>query len=80
MENACTAVQRSPAFGRRRTVEETGSISVTHNGRMIRRLDQSRLQNILMAFYRPRTTRNIPEWLQNILNRLRLPQSADGGG
>ena len=30
--------------------EETGAISVTHNGRMIRRLDRSRLRNILMSF------------------------------
>jgi len=34
--------------------EETGNISVAHNGRMIRRLDAARLKNILAAFYRPR--------------------------
>ena len=34
--------------------EQTGMISVTHNGKMIRRLDTARLQNILTAFYRPR--------------------------
>lgn len=33
--------------------EETGSISVVHGGRMIRRLDPDRLDNILSAFYRP---------------------------
>lgn len=33
--------------------EETGSISVVHRGRMIRRLDPDRLENILRAFYRP---------------------------
>jgi diadenylate cyclase len=33
--------------------EETGIISVAHNGRMIRRLDPGRLQNILSAFTRP---------------------------
>ncbi|HPH95817.1 MAG TPA: diadenylate cyclase CdaA [Anaerolineaceae bacterium] len=33
--------------------EETGSISVAHGGRMIRRLDAERLENILVAFYRP---------------------------
>jgi diadenylate cyclase len=32
--------------------EETGIISVAHNGRMIRRLDPVRLQNILAAFTR----------------------------
>lgn len=33
--------------------EQTGSISIAHNGRMIRRLDSERLENILLAFYRP---------------------------
>jgi diadenylate cyclase len=33
--------------------EETGSISVVHDGRMIRHLDPSRLENILKAFFRP---------------------------
>ena len=31
--------------------EETGSISVAHGGRMIRKLDGERLENILLAFY-----------------------------
>ena len=33
--------------------EETGSISIAHAGRIIRRLDPDRLENILGAFYRP---------------------------
>lgn len=33
--------------------EETGSISIAHSGRMIRRLDSERLENILLAFYQP---------------------------
>jgi diadenylate cyclase len=33
--------------------EETGAISVVHTGRMIRRLDTERLENILRAFYGP---------------------------
>lgn len=33
--------------------EETGSISIAHGGRIIRRLDAERLENILLAFYRP---------------------------
>ncbi len=33
--------------------EETGSISIAHSGRIIRRLDSERLENVLMAFYRP---------------------------
>jgi diadenylate cyclase len=50
--------------------EEVGAISVAHNGRMIRRLDPTRLRNILVAFYRPRPARALPEWLQRILLRL----------
>lgn len=51
--------------------EETGAISVTHNGRMIRRLDQSRLRNILMAFHRPRVSRIRPLWLNRSIQRAR---------
>ncbi len=36
--------------------EETGSISIAHGGRMIRRLDSERLENILMAFYQTTKT------------------------
>ncbi|MCH8339268.1 MAG: DNA integrity scanning protein DisA nucleotide-binding domain protein, partial [Chloroflexi bacterium] len=49
--------------------EETGDISITHNGRMIRRLDRSRLRNILIAFYRPRRMSGIPNWLNRLLVR-----------
>jgi diadenylate cyclase len=41
--------------------EETGSISIAHSGRMIRRLDSERLENILNAFYQP------PEGAGNLL-------------
>jgi diadenylate cyclase len=37
--------------------EETGSISIAHAGRMIRRLDVERLENILAAFYNPDKSR-----------------------
>jgi diadenylate cyclase len=50
--------------------EETGAISVTHNGRMIRRLDRTRLTNILMAFHRPRVTRVGPPWLNQFMTRV----------
>jgi diadenylate cyclase len=50
--------------------EETGAISVTHSGRMIRRLDQSRLRNILMAFHRPQVTGRWPAWLNRFISRL----------
>ncbi len=33
--------------------EETGAISIAHAGRMLRRLDPDRLENILLAFFRP---------------------------
>ena len=33
--------------------EETGGISVAHAGRILRRLDPERLENILLAFFRP---------------------------
>jgi diadenylate cyclase len=33
--------------------EETGAISIAHAGRMIRRIDPERLENILLAFFRP---------------------------
>jgi diadenylate cyclase len=44
--------------------EQSGSISIAHAGRMIRRIDPERLENILIAFFRPDTT--IPQriWLQ----------------
>jgi diadenylate cyclase len=49
--------------------EETGGISVTHNGRIIRRLDQARLRNILTAFFRPRSSSRLPSWLERFLVR-----------
>jgi diadenylate cyclase len=61
--------------------EETGGISITHNGRMIRRLDQARLRNILTAFFRPRATGKLPDWLDRFLFRrspLKLQARGDG--
>jgi diadenylate cyclase len=49
--------------------EETGGVSVAHNGRMIRRLDQSRLRNILMAFYRPHARPWLPVWFDQLRAR-----------
>lgn len=37
--------------------EESGTISVVHNGRIIRRLDSDRLENILRAFFHPQAQR-----------------------
>jgi len=42
--------------------EETGILSVAHNGRMIRRLDPQRLQNILLAFTRSVSRSPILTW------------------
>ena len=50
--------------------EETGAISVALNGRMIRRVDQSRLRSILVAFYRPQAQGILPEWISKVLSRL----------
>jgi diadenylate cyclase len=48
--------------------EETGSISIAHGGRMIRRLDSERLENILTAFYRPEdSTTQSAGWLKRLL-------------
>ncbi|MBI4733067.1 MAG: TIGR00159 family protein [Chloroflexi bacterium] len=37
--------------------EETGAISIAHSGRIIRRLDAERLENVLTAFYNPEKSR-----------------------
>jgi diadenylate cyclase len=37
--------------------EETGTISIAHAGRIIRRLDVERLENVLAAFYNPEKSR-----------------------
>lgn len=37
--------------------EQTGAISISHAGRIIRRLDVERLENILVAFYSPERNR-----------------------
>lgn len=55
--------------------EETGSISVVHAGRMIRRLDAERLENILQALFKPIQARR---GLGGIWARL-FPGSGDSG-
>lgn len=54
--------------------EETGIISVVHNGRMIRRLEQERLMHVLDAFYRPRGERSGLSWLIGLLGMERAPR------
>ncbi len=53
--------------------EETGSISIAHSGRMIRRLDSERLENILLAFYRP-TQPSADNWLRRLRQRINSNQ------
>jgi diadenylate cyclase len=50
--------------------EETGQISIAHSGRMIRRLDSERLENILLAFYQsPRNMTGPFGWFFNLISR-----------
>jgi diadenylate cyclase len=42
--------------------EERGSVSIAHNGRMIRRLDAQRLEAVLRAFYQPQLRGPRPFW------------------
>ncbi|NWF70222.1 MAG: TIGR00159 family protein [Chloroflexi bacterium] len=42
--------------------EETGRISVTQGGRMIMRLDTTRLRTILLSLYIPERTQPLPRW------------------
>ena len=47
--------------------EETGAISIAHAGRMLRRLDPERLENILIAFFRPQNGKRDAAWYEKIL-------------
>ncbi len=51
--------------------EETGAISVVHGGRMIRRLDGERLENILRAFFHPVKPSS---WFERLLARFFPPR------
>ena len=42
--------------------EETGAISIAHAGRMIRRIDPERLENILLAFFRSSAMQGTNRW------------------
>ncbi|MBI5294086.1 MAG: TIGR00159 family protein [Chloroflexi bacterium] len=50
--------------------EETGSISIAHSGRMIRRLDPERLENILIAFFRPSRKPGEGSWFERFIPNL----------
>lgn len=47
--------------------EETGAISIANAGRMIRRIDSDRLENILVAFFRPPASEHTPHWLRRFM-------------
>ncbi len=56
--------------------EETGVISVVHNGRMIRRLEGERLESILRAFFSPEAqNRGLADWFKSI-----YPSNNNPGG
>jgi diadenylate cyclase len=44
--------------------EQSGAIAISHAGRMIRRIDPERLENILTAFFRPDTTTPQGVWVR----------------
>ena len=46
--------------------EETGAISIAHAGRMIRRIDPERLENILLAFFRPSAYESNTRWFERL--------------
>lgn len=59
--------------------EETGSVSISHGGRMIRRLDSERLENILLAFYRPPEIPSRPfGWFNRLLRSGRREPRQEG--
>ncbi|NJN44642.1 MAG: TIGR00159 family protein [Anaerolineae bacterium] len=56
--------------------EETGAISVASGGKIIRRLDSDRLENVLTAFYRPPKQKR-RFW--GIFSRASQPKRTEGG-
>jgi diadenylate cyclase len=50
--------------------EQSGSISIAHAGRMIRRIDPERLENILAAFFRTDATLPQRAWLRRFFPHL----------
>jgi len=50
--------------------EQSGSISISHAGRMIRRIEPDRLERILAAFFRPDTTMPKQVWMKRFFPHL----------
>jgi diadenylate cyclase len=57
--------------------EETGGISIAHGGRMIRRIDADRLENILLAFFRPSAAPIQSPWYVRLLSRFAGPKDQE---
>lgn len=51
--------------------EQSGSISIAHAGRMIRRIDPERLENILAAFFRTDATLPQRAWLRKLFPNIK---------
>lgn len=56
--------------------EETGTISIAHNGRMVRHLDENRLRSILQRLYQP-IQFDLSSWLQQRVPRPSGAKSAE---
>lgn len=52
--------------------EERGSISIAHNGRIIRNLDAKRLKAVLHAFHQPALERAWPRWIARTRQMLKV--------
>jgi diadenylate cyclase len=50
--------------------EQSGSISISHAGRMIRRIEPERLEKILAAFFRPDTSAQQSTWMKRFFPQL----------
>jgi diadenylate cyclase len=50
--------------------EQSGSISISHAGRMIRRIEPERLEKILAAFFRPDTATQQRTWMKRFFPQL----------
>ena len=58
--------------------EETGSISIAHRGRIMRRIAAEKLENVLMAFFKQQVEEeeraSIASWIQWLFKRIREPR------
>ena len=58
--------------------EETGSISLAHRGRLMRRISAEKLENVLLAFFKQQVeieqNANFKTWFQNLADFFREPK------